>query len=220
MPDAYPHAVRVAGGIPMLLPTTTDADTIRAYAGTIDGLILSGGGDIAPEFMRAEPEPGLGPVDPIRDEFEIALTRAALELDAPLLAICKGIQLLNVAMGGSVIQDLDPSRPGAVQHSQRAPGWHGTHTVNIDPESRLARVVGATSVRTNSFHHQANGALGDGLVVSARATDDVIEAVEGAGDVFMLGVQFHPEMMVDASPEMAALFGGLVLACGARASAD
>lgn len=220
MPDAYPHSVRTGGGIPMLLPTTTDADTIRAYAETIDGLVLSGGGDIAPEFMGAEPEPGLGPVDPIRDEFEIALTRSALDLQLPTLAICKGTQVLNVAMGGSIVQDLDPTRPGAVQHAQRAPGWHGTHTVDIEPGSLLARVAGTTSLRTNSFHHQANGAPGDGLIVSARARDGVVEAVEGVDHDFLLGVQFHPEMMVDASAEMAARFHGLVVVAQERTSVD
>jgi putative glutamine amidotransferase len=220
MPDAYPHAVRVAGGIPMLLPTTTDADSIRAYVAAVDGLILSGGGDIAPEFMRMEPDPGLGPVDPIRDQFELDLTTAAIRAELPLLAICKGTQILNVAMGGSVIQDIDPGRPGAVQHAQRAPGWHGTHTVEFEPDSLLARVAGTTRVRTNSFHHQANDALGEGLVVSARAKDGVIEGVEGVDAQFLLGVQFHPEMMVDASPAMAALFQGLVEACRVRAATD
>ncbi len=217
MPDDYPHAVRTGGGIPMLLPTTTDADSIHAYAAVVNGLILSGGGDVAPEFMGVEPELGLGPVDPIRDEFELALTRAALDRDTPLLAICKGVQALNLATGGSVIQDLDATRPNAVQHAQRAPGWHGTHTIDVEPRSLTARLMGGSSLRANSFHHQANGALGEGLVVSARAKDGVIEAIEGEDGRFLLGVQFHPEMMVESSPPMAALFRGLVDACRARA---
>ncbi|MBT3267215.1 gamma-glutamyl-gamma-aminobutyrate hydrolase family protein [Candidatus Poribacteria bacterium] len=217
LPDAYPYAVRRGGGLPMLLPTTADADAIRAYIGVIDGLILSGGGDIAPEFMAVEPEPGLGAVDPIRDTFELALAREAIDAETPILAICKGIQVLNVATGGRVIQDLDSSRADAVQHAQRAPGWHGTHTIDIEPASLLARTVGSLELRVNSFHHQANRDAGRGLVVSARAKDGVIEAVEGDGDAFVLGVQFHPESMVDAAEPMAALFRGLVDACAARA---
>lgn len=217
LPDAYPHAVRRGGGIPMLLPTTADAGTIHAFIGVIDGLVLAGGGDIAPEFMGVEPQPGLGPVDPIRDAFEIGLAREAIAAKLPTLAICKGIQVLNVATGGSVIQDLDPARADAVQHAQRAPGWHGTHTVDIEPGSLLARLAGLMELRVNSFHHQANRDAGGGLVVSARAKDGVIEAIEGDGDAFVLGVQFHPETMVDASEPMAALFRGLADACVARA---
>ena len=213
LPDAYPYAVRRGGGVPMLLPTTTHADTIRAYIGAIDGLVLSGGGDIAPQFMDVEPHPGLRVVDPIRDQFEIALTRDAMAAELPMLAICKGIQVLNIATGGTVIQDIDPARPNAVQHAQRAPGWHGTHTIDIEAGSLLARLTGVSELRSNSFHHQANGDVGAGLVVSARAKDGIVEAVEGVDARFLLGVQFHPELMVDASPPMAALFRGLVDAC-------
>ena len=216
LPDAYPYAVRRGGGIPILLPTTTHADTIRAYVDMVDGLVLSGGGDISPEFMGVEPAPGLGAVDPIRDEFEIELAREVIAADIPTLAICKGIQVLNITAGGTVIQDIDASRPGAVQHAQRAPGWHGTHTIQIEGGSLLGRLTGASELRCNSFHHQANGDSGVGLRVSARAADGIIEAVEGTDATFLLGVQFHPELMVDASPPMAALFQGLVDACVGR----
>lgn len=212
--SAYVEAVRRAGGLPLLLPALGAVDGAE-WERALDGLLLSGGGDVDPELYGEEPRVENGRIDPEADAFEIALCRAFLERAKPVLGVCRGAQLLNVAAGGDLYQDLFRQAKTRLQHVQRAPRWHGTHRVQIAPGSLLAAVAGAGSLRVNSFHHQAIRRVAPGFVASAHASDGVVEAVERPGHPFTLGVQWHPEHLRDAAA--AALFGAFVAAAAGQA---
>ena len=203
--EAYCRCVETAGGIPILIPPLA-GESLQEIFTRIRGLVLSGGGDVSPLYYGEEPLPGLGEADPQRDEWELRLARRALERDLPLLGICRGLQLLNVAAGGAVIQDL--RGPGFLQHRQKAPRCYPSHTVNVLPGSRLAALAGEGTLAVNSFHHQAAGRIASGLRVSAAAPDGVVEALESPVHRFILGVQWHPETL--DHPASRALFAALV----------
>lgn len=210
LPETYVRSVRAAGGLPILLPATLDAEVRSAYLRLCDGILLSGGGDVNPAFFGEEPSPYLGNVDPLRDAFEIGLCQEALEQDVPLLAICRGIQVLNVAAGGTLIQDIPSTVPNALQHAQKAPLWHVSHAVEVTKGTLLFRLWGTNRLYVNSFHHQAIGEIAPEFSVSARTSDGIVEAIESRRHRFALGVQFHPEGAGDRDPQMRALFVGLV----------
>ncbi|MGQ9754556.1 MAG: gamma-glutamyl-gamma-aminobutyrate hydrolase family protein [Desulfotomaculales bacterium] len=206
----YYAAVERAGGLPVLLPPLGSVDGARAVLALLDGLLLSGGGDLDPVYFGEEPRPGTGEVAPERDAFEMALTRMALDAGLPVLGICRGLQVLNVAAGGSIWQDLGESGPNLLKHMQDAPRWHPTHAIDVAAGSRLAGILGARHVRVNSLHHQAVREAAGGFEVVARAGDGVIEALEGKGLAFVLGVQFHPEWLWERQPVFLNLFVALV----------
>lgn len=216
--EMYVRAVERAGGVPVLLPPVPDEDTARGMARALDGLLLSGGDDIDPSHFGEPPHPDLGAVDPDRDLLELALIREARRDGMPILAICRGIQVLNVAFGGSLIQDLRAQRPDAIQHSQKGPRWRLSHTVEVRPGTRLAGLLGAGAHGVNSFHHQALDRIGDGLAVTAMAPDGVIEAVEATDGSWIVGVQWHPEWLVDRHPQFLKLFESFVDAAGEAAT--
>lgn len=196
VPRPYAWAIERAGGVPVLLPATNVLENAERYLSVLDGLLLSGGVDVDPALYGEEPHPELGRVDPDRDAIEIPLTRLALAQDMPIFAICRGIQVLNVAMGGSLYQDLPSQKPSRLQHQQRHDGVArdiATHNVRIESGTRLAEIVGDACMATNSFHHQALKDVAKGLTVTAYAEDGIIEAVESAAYRYLLGVQFHPE---------------------------
>jgi putative glutamine amidotransferase len=167
----------------------------RILAG-VDGLVLTGGEDVAPEYFGEEPHPGLGTVNQVRDATEIALISAARRLRMPVLAICRGIQVLNVECGGSLLQDIRAQRPDALEHDGHNGGRdEARHPVEIEKDSILALATGATRLDVNSLHHQAVDRLGDGLRVTATAPDGIIEGVESTDDWWVLAVQWHPEEM-------------------------
>ncbi|MDN5347106.1 MAG: putative glutamine amidotransferase [Clostridia bacterium] len=209
---AYLAAVEQAGGLPVLLPATTDTELAGAYLDKIEALVLTGGGDLDPAFFGEEPLPGLGEVVPLRDAFEIALVKLAWRQGKPILAICRGLQVLNVAAGGDLYQDLERQYAGALQHVQKGPRSYPTHEVKILPGSLLFRLTGKDNLRVNSLHHQAVRRVGVGLKVAAYASDGVIEALEGEGN-FILAVQWHPEDLL-AFREHRILFEALVKAAG------
>jgi putative glutamine amidotransferase len=193
---AYVWAVENAGGIPIMLPVTRDPEAIARYLGIVDGLLLSGGVDVAPAYFGEAPHPQLGPVDDDRDTTELPLIREALAQDMPMFAICRGIQSLNVALGGTLIQDIPSQTPSAIHHQQNdvgIPRSQTSHAVRIVPASRLHSIVGAEEMQTNSFHHQALKQVAPGLVVTAYAQDDIIEAAESPAHRYVVAVQFHPE---------------------------
>ncbi len=198
----------------ILAPAGQEAAT--AFADALDGILLSGGADIDPRHFGEDPHPKMGPIDPERDEFELALVRAALQAGTPLLAICRGIQVLNVAAGGTLYQDIPSQLAGAIKHRQDAPAYHATHRIAVERHTKLAGMVGTGDVFVNSFHHQAVRDVAPGLVVSARASDGVVEGVESGRDTFVVGVQWHPESMVDASPAMLEIFSAFVAEAAAR----
>jgi putative glutamine amidotransferase len=209
----YLDAVQQAGGLPVVVPPL-ELDALQPLLSQVAGICLSGGPDIDPDCYGAEPHPELGPVEPHLDRFEIALARHADERGLPILAICRGMQALNVSRGGTLHQHL-PDRPGTrLEHRQTEPGTQATHDVTLAEDSRLASLMGDTHAEVNSFHHQAVDRLGHGLRAVAWSEDGVIEAVEAPARPFLIGVQWHAETLVHR-PEHAALFSGLVDAAAA-----
>jgi putative glutamine amidotransferase len=192
---AYIAALQRAGAAPLLLPTGIPLARLPALLQRIDGLLLSGGGDIYPARYRQAPHAGLRSVDPSRDALELKLARLAIERQIPVLGICRGLQVLNVTSGGSLYQDLPSQRPSSLEHQPPTPDPTCLHGVRLEPESRLARIVGAKSLEVNSDHHQSIQALGRGWVVAATSLDGVIEAIEYPDHPFALGVQWHPERL-------------------------
>ncbi|HZT40601.1 MAG TPA: gamma-glutamyl-gamma-aminobutyrate hydrolase family protein [Chthonomonadaceae bacterium] len=212
---AYVRAVEMAGGVPVILPVTTERDVIARYLSVIDGLLLSGGVDLAPALYGQVPHPRLGTVDADRDTTEMPLIRMAVEQDVPLFAICRGIQSLNVALGGTLFQDLPSERPSEIVHQQRDLKMARdafSHTIRTEPGSRLRGIVGAEEMPTNSFHHQALRDVADGLRVTACAPDGVIEAVERPASRYLLAVQFHPEETAPHDERSRRLFESFVAA--------
>ena len=210
----YSRAIEYAGGTPLLIPHVGDIECINQYLGVLDGLVLSGGGDIDPLLFGQEPHQNLGSVDRVRDEMELQLTQKALDQDLPILAICRGIQMLNVAAGGTIYQDITAEMPQpTLRHSQSGAGWYASHTIDIISESRLFQIFDSPTARVNSFHHQAVREIGEGFIATAKAKDNVIEAIESPTRRFALGVQYHPEMMWEHHPEVLNLFTAFLKAC-------
>lgn len=210
----YIQAVCAIGGIPILLPVVTDMQSITIMLNYIDGLILSGGGDVDPGLYLEEPHPGLGKVSPERDNFEIAATKYCIENNKPVLGICRGIQIINVAFGGSLYQDIFQQKTEyCLQHNQTSPKYVATHTVNIEKGSKLHQLLQKCSIRTNSFHHQAIKHIAPGFIVNSFTQDGIIEGLEKQGPEYVIGVQWHPEMMVLNHPDMLTIFDGLIQAC-------
>ncbi len=209
----YVRSVERAGGLPLILAPGGPGDAADLLS-HVDGLVLSGGSDVDPVFFREAAHPKLGNVVRARDEFELALCREALDKDLPLLAICRGHQVLNVATGGTLVQDIPSEIAGDVDHDPRRPRPERVHEVRILEGTRLRRLLGKETVGVNSFHHQAVRDLGRGLVATAWSTrDNVIEGVEAPQRRFAIGDQWHPESFW-ADPEgFAPLFRGLVEAC-------
>lgn len=208
----YVRAVKLAGGAPVVLEPHADERATRAVFERLDGLLLSGGGDVHPSQYGSEDSGLLWAVDSLRDQTELALARWALTEGVPLLAICRGAQVLNVAAGGTLFQDISAELPGALIHSTVAPQPSGNvaHPVQLAQASRLARLFQTEQMGVNSAHHQAVKAVGTGLAVVARAPDGVVEGIESPEHAFCIGVQWHPETMLETAPHMARLFEALV----------
>ncbi|HWN84928.1 MAG TPA: gamma-glutamyl-gamma-aminobutyrate hydrolase family protein [Vicinamibacterales bacterium] len=213
-PRDYEAAVRRAGATPR--PLALDDAAAEALRG-VDGLLLTGGDDVDPALYGEPPHTTFDVAEPGRDAFEIDLVRRALDADLPVLAICRGLQVLNVALGGTLIQDI-PSEPGRLlPHDTEGPPTTPAHTVTVAPGSCLAALVGPDDVRTvNSRHHQAVRALGRGLIATATSPDGLIEGAEVPAARFCVGVQWHPENFHQTG-EFDRLFDGFVDACRTRA---
>lgn len=203
LPAAYPALVRAAGGLAFMLPPDERAGAARETVAALDGLVLAGGADLAPALYGAAPDPRTGPPNPARDAWELALAEAALDLGVPLLGICRGMQLLNVACGGTLHQHLEGHTGG--------PGVFGSHQVRPVPGTAYAAAV-PEAAEVPTYHHQAVDRLGGGLTASAHASDGTVEAIElPGGAALVLGVQWHPEMGRDTRVVVA-----LVRAAAAR----
>ncbi len=211
--SAYLVAVQQGGGAPLLLPPLLD-ESRRELFDRLDGVLLTGGGDVDPARFNEPRHPTASGVSAARDGLELALVEFALDRRLPLLAICRGLQVLNVALGGTLYQDV-PTEPGtAIEHSQEAPRHEPSHAVKVTPGSRLSRVLGVDSLRVNSFHHQAIKALGTGLQAVAVAEDGLIEGAELEDPSrFVLGVQWHPEDLAPHQQAAGRLFRALRDAC-------
>jgi putative glutamine amidotransferase len=191
---AYVRAVLAVGGVPILLvPELSPEETIDLF-GECDALLLTGGEDVDPACYGAECHPKLGTVDRRRDANELALVADARARDLPILGICRGIQLLNVAFGGSLIQDIPSQRPSAINHDPATPRDAAAHGIEITDGSRLGQLLETTALEANSFHHQAVDRVGTGLVVTATAPDGMIEGLESSDPLeWIVAVQWHPE---------------------------
>lgn len=197
--EGYYESVLRAGGTPLILPPTEDTDALISALDRIDGLLLSGGGDLNPLYVGEEPVPALGCINPRRDLSELLLIRLAYDRQIPMLGICRGIQLLAVALDGSVWQDIPEP---IIKHSQNLDRSYASHTVEIEEGSMLYAIFGTDTLPVNSFHHQAVREAGPHLRVSARAKDNVIEAVESCEHKSIIGVQWHPECFCLRGDEM------------------
>ena len=213
--EQYVRAVRLAVGTPVVLVPEADPRRLAALLDAVDGVLLTGGNDVDPAYFDQLVLNDTVKIDADRDSFELPLARLVYERDVPLLAICRGCQVLNVALGGSLWQDLPAQLPGSIAHRQQAPMAAVTHAIQVDASSVLARSLGlsgASQLTTNTSHHQAVNRVAPALVATARSEDGVIEAVEAPNRRFTLGVQWHPEWLAAAWAEHRALFKALVQA--------
>ena len=204
----YVDAVKRAGGQPILLPPVSSSEEAREVMGLIQGLILTGGGDISPILLKETPLRGIGDCQPERDIGEILLAQEALAVDLPLLGICKGIQVLVVAAGGKIYQDIISQVPNSLEHKQKAPRNSPWHEVELLP-SQLRELLGQKRIQVNSFHHQAVSEIPPDFLVSSKAPDGIIESIERRDAQFCVGVQWHPEVMVEDQYSQR-IFRGLV----------
>jgi len=211
-------AVERAGGLPVLIPAGLQADSLRAIYDRLDGLLIPGGGDINPARYGAQAHPLTANIDDARDELEITVARWAAADERPLMGICRGHQLVHVALGGALVQDIDEEIPGALHHHDSVDRPRDlSHTVSAAPDSLLAALLQGANPTVNSRHHQAVGRPAPSLRVVARAPDGVIEASELPNHPFFLAVQWHPEDLIADDPAMLRLFEALVEAARKRA---
>ena len=217
---AYVRAIESAGLTPIIVPPFANPQLAAQILDAVSGLVLTGGEDVDPSLYGAAPHPELGPVNCSRDLTEIALLAAARERRLPTLAICRGIQVVNVGLGGTLVQDLPSQHDGAGKHELDDERDSRVHAVRIDPTSQLAKIVGAQTLGVNSIHHQAIDRLGAAMRVNARAEDGVIEGVESDDpEWWMVGVQWHPEELTTTpEPWDRRLFAAFAEACRARVS--
>ena len=207
--DAYIQAVKSVGGLPIVLPLIKSKTVIQEYVELCDGFLFCGGGDITPLLFGQEPATNIGKTDITLDLFQIRLMKAILEVDKPVLAICRGMQVLNVACGGTIYQDIDLVDFETINHMQNSVSRRDiSHKVIFEPGTKTHKILG-NFVYTNSFHHQSVDRLGKGITVSGFTGDAIVEAIEMPSHTFVLGVQWHPESMLDCS-NMKQLFYALI----------
>ncbi|GAC1377949.1 MAG: gamma-glutamyl-gamma-aminobutyrate hydrolase family protein [Ktedonobacteraceae bacterium] len=210
----YVHAIEDAGGISVLIPFLNNLDALGTILSRLDGILLPGGIDIQPHHYQEEPHPLLSPVNAQLDALELAMARWALREDMPVLGICRGTQMLNVALGGSLYQDVNTQYPGTMRHMhQDKPRSQLVHSVSIEAGSRMAAVLGTTQFMVNSLHHQSVKTLGRGVLISGSAEDGVVEAIEVVDHRFAMGLQCHPEEIYKDVPACASLFSAFVASC-------
>jgi len=207
----YYHSVLLADGLPLLLPPVEE-ELVGPLLNQVSALLFTGGADVDPAAYGQEPHPKTSPLDPTRNRFELALAHLAAERAMPMMGICLGCQLLNVALGGTLYQHIPEQVPSALSHSPEKCGPRTYHQVRIAPDSRLARIVGATDLEVNSSHHQAIRELARPLRAVAWSDDGVVEAAESRDDRFILTIQWHPENLAAKHAEHLALFQALVKA--------
>jgi putative glutamine amidotransferase len=196
LPQRYVSAVERAGAIAVILPAHHSSRGLKRYMNLLDGLVISGGNfDIHPHYYGEKPINQLGIIKPQRTEFELELAMSALKRDMPVLGICGGAQAINVVLGGSLYQDIAAQLPDAAEHQQSARKTVGGHRVQVQDGTRLRKIIGRQSLEVNTTHHQAIKKLGRGLVVNAVADDGIVEGIESTQHDFVLGLQWHPEVL-------------------------
>jgi putative glutamine amidotransferase len=213
-----PRPVEAAGGLPVLIPYFDRLETMESLLDLVGGLVLAGGRDVDPSYYHEPPHPKLKEVEPLRDSIELRTIKKAMERDMPILGICRGIQTINVAAGGTLFQDISSLISTDIEHSN---AWESAldpktsqchHPIEIDPSSRLFKMVGEKSVMVNSYHHQSVKEVAPGFKVVARAPDGIVEGMESLGHSFVLGVQCHIELLWDKDPRWLTLYQTFVKA--------
>ncbi len=208
---AYADAVLRAGGLPLVLPFSVEVAVVDGYLDRVSGVVVTGGAfDVPPEAYGEAPREGLGALKPSRTAFETLVLQTALRRKLPILAICGGMQLLNVVLGGTLYQDLRRELRGAKEHEQRNDRTQPSHPVEVREGSALAEVLGRGQLMVNSTHHQAVSQVAPTLRVSASSPDGVVEAIESTEHPFALGVQWHPELLLQSMPLQLGLYRALV----------
>jgi putative glutamine amidotransferase len=219
--EAYLRSIQRAGGLPITIPRTISEAELEEYFPLFDGVLFSGGGDIEVSRFDGEDHPSVARVDHERDELELQLVKMAVNRGLPFLGICRGMQVINVSLGGTLYTDLDTHFPNAIPH-QYFPEWprdHLAHTVRITEDGRLAQLTQESSLMVNSLHHQGINIIGSGLQPTAFSPDGLVEAVELPGHSFGIGVQWHPECLPDAK-HAHLLFQGFVQAVSENRTAE
>ena len=206
----YVHAVEIAGGAPFVLPLSTDAEVLETMVDMCDGVVFTGGDDVDPRHYGACLHEGCGDLCPEREAVELLFAKEYLKTAKPFLAICRGIQLINVMYGGTLYQDINLERGRGLVHRQKPPYSDGSHPVSLDPKGFIAGVVGKSDLWVNSMHHQAVKQVGKGLVAEGYASDGVTEALVATDRPFGVAVQWHPECMVDGDEVSLTLFKALI----------
>jgi putative glutamine amidotransferase len=210
----YIDSIIAAGGVPLLLPLTDDPLLLQTYSDIIDGLLLAGGNDLSPELC-GQPVPADQEYSALRDACELALLRQALDQRKPILGICRGMQLLNAQYGGTLYQDIAAQVPGSLDHNASTKLKtlvDVSHTLRLQPDSKLAGILGRQPIGANAHHHQAIDQLGDAITATAWASDEIIEAIELADYPYAIGLQAHPESLTVIEPRWAKLFASFVAA--------
>lgn len=214
---AYVHALEHAGGVPVLIPMVNDPETLYTLLGRLDGILFSGGVDIQPVHYGEDPYALLGEVDQQLDELELTMVRWALQENLPTLGVCRGMQLVNIALGGTLYQDITTMAAGAMQHCKRELPRHTLiHSIHIEEGSKAEEVFGTRELWVNSLHHQALKELGKGVRISGRAEDGIAELLEVPEKHFVVAAQGHPEEIYMHEPIWANLFTAFVQACSTR----
>jgi len=213
--EAYTQSVAQAGGAPFLIPLGLPAETLALLVSRLDGLLFTGGGDVHSSYYNSQPHPLVNSVDTDRDRAEIELFNLARQANLPIFGICRGIQLINIALGGTIYEDIQDQYPGGMNHATTdgLPRDYLAHSVQVEEDSLLRRILGASHIQVNSFHHQAIRLLAPGTRHVACAPDGIIEAVELLDYPFGLAVQWHPECLQEHAP-MRNLFRTFVQAAG------
>jgi putative glutamine amidotransferase len=211
--ERYARAVEQAGAVPVVLPIMPSPASLRRVVETLDGIVVSGGNfDIHPKFYGEKPIRTLGYIKEERTEFELGLISLALRRDMPVLGVCGGAQAINVALGGSLYQDIATQIRGAIEHQRGDLKDRGGHKIEIHRGTKLREIVGKTSLEVNTTHHQCVKKLGKELTVNAAAEDHIIEGIESTVHAFVLGVQWHPEFLVHRDAAQRKIFSALVSA--------
>ncbi len=215
--EDFCQALLQLGARPVVLPLACQEAELRDYARTLDGFLFTGGGDVDPRYFQAPCRPWSGEISPRRDEMEISLCRLLLENRKPVLGVCRGFQVMNIALGGDIYQDIPKefSTENPVAHHQLQPARYPIHQVALTPGSRLHAILGP-SAWVNSLHHQGVRRLGEGFVPTAYSEDGLCEGAELAGDSFYVGVQWHPERLWRSDRAQLELFAAFVAACGGK----
>ena len=211
--NPYINAIEGAGGIPIVFPYVSDDETIERLVDICDGIFFTGGADIVPKHYGEEARENIGAIQEHRDEFELRVLQRVIESSKPILAICRGAQLVNVALGGTLYQDIPSEVRTKISHVQHEPKFSPSHNVRIMVDTPLYEMLRSEQIKANSFHHQAIKALGSGLEIMAVAEDGIIEAVYSSDRQYLRAYQWHPERLFETDKQNRMIFEDFIHAC-------